>query len=277
MQSAAASANVRCGPRAVGNITSKPLSCGQPDAEQQRPRNSIRRKQQRASNWKGTCRFVNMATHCCSERIRTASPSRFPSSHALRITMNRRPLLSVWLPLSVLLSIVAASPGWCADATAVPPRWDLEQLGKAPQEFPAPEVTAPEVQSLFYEGLAYQGKPTRVFAYYAARRGQRREKSARDGPDPRRRRNRLRRLGPPVDQPRLCGHLHGPLRLRAGAQRGPKARLEAPRSRRPAGLGRLRPDRRAPGDQWTYHAVADVMLAHSLLRGRPEVDASGSA
>ena len=26
-------------------------------------------------------------------------------------------------------------------------------------------------------------------------------------------------------------------------------------------------------DQWTYHAVADVILAHSLLRSLPEVDA----
>ncbi|WP_165245628.1 alpha/beta hydrolase family protein [Paludisphaera soli] len=28
----------------------------------------------------------------------------------------------------------------------------------------------------------------------------------------------------------------------------------------------------APEDQWTYHAVADVILAHSLLRSLPEVD-----
>jgi len=27
-------------------------------------------------------------------------------------------------------------------------------------------------------------------------------------------------------------------------------------------------------DQWTYHAVADVLLGHSLLRSFPEVDAS---
>jgi len=39
---------------------------------------------------------------------------------------------------------------------------------------------------------------------------------------------------------------------------------------------KCRPFRRselADKDQWTYHAVADVLLAHSLVRSFPEVDA----
>jgi pimeloyl-ACP methyl ester carboxylesterase len=32
-----------------------------------------------------------------------------------------------------------------------------------------------------------------------------------------------------------------------------------------------------PGDQWTYHAVANVILAHSLIRSFPEVDARRTA
>ena len=44
------------------------------------------------------------------------------------------------------------------------------------------------------------------------------------------------------------------------------------RAGRPAGLGRPRPDRSPREDQWTYHAVADAILAHSLIRSLPEVD-----
>ena len=46
------------------------------------------------------------------------------------------------------------------------PHWDLAVLGKPPATYPAAEPTAKDVKSLFYEGLPFQGKPTRVFAYY---------------------------------------------------------------------------------------------------------------
>ena len=48
------------------------------------------------------------------------------------------------------------------------PHWDLAVLGKPPATYPAAEPTAKDVKSLFYEGLSFQGKPTRVFAYYGA-------------------------------------------------------------------------------------------------------------
>jgi dienelactone hydrolase len=41
----------------------------------------------------------------------------------------------------------------------------------------------------------------------------------------------------------------------------------------PAGWNVAEPADRAPHDQWPYQAVGDVMLAHSLLRAMPEVDA----
>ena len=189
--------------------------------------------------------------------------------------MNRRPRLSAWLPLSVLLSLVAASPGWCADATAVPPRWDLDRLGKAPQEFPAPEVTAPEVKSLFYEGPSYQGKPTRVFAYYAAPAGASAEKkvpamvlihggggTAFDG---------WVRLWTSRGYAAISMDLCGCLPVRNEGKQGGWKRHAAGG---PPGWGGFDQIDQPPADQWTYHAVADAVLAHSLLRGRPEIDAS---
>jgi len=189
--------------------------------------------------------------------------------------MNRRPRLFARLCLSVLFFLTAAGPGWCAEAGVVPPCWDLEQLGKAPREFPAPEVTAPEVQSLFYEGLPYQGKPTRVFAYYAAPAGASAEKkvpamvlihggggTAFDG---------WVRLwtsrGYAAISMDLCGCL--PIRNEPGKQ-GWKRHADGG----PPGWGGFDQIDQPATDQWTYHAVADALLAHSLLRARPEIDAS---
>lgn len=45
--------------------------------------------------------------------------------------------------------------------------WDLEVLYLEPRVFPCPEMSDGNVQALFYEGLPYQRKRTRVFAYYA--------------------------------------------------------------------------------------------------------------
>ena len=42
----------------------------------------------------------------------------------------------------------------------------------------------------------------------------------------------------------------------------------------PAGWGGLEQIDQPQTDQWAYHAVADVILAHSLIRSLPEVDAA---
>ena len=187
--------------------------------------------------------------------------------------MNCRRLPSAWLLVSVLLSLVSASSAWSADTTAAAPHWDLDRLGQAPREFPAPEVTAPDVRSLFYEGPSYQGKPTRVFAYYAAPAGASAEKkvpamvlvhggggTAFD---------RWVRLwtsrGYAAISMDLCGCL--PIR-KDPKKRGWKRHAAGG----PPGWGGFDQIDQPATEQWTYHAVADVLLAHSLLRSRPEID-----
>jgi cephalosporin-C deacetylase-like acetyl esterase len=60
----------------------------------------------------------------------------------------------------------------------------------------------------------------------------------------------------------LCGCL--PRKGKSGWERLPDGG--------PPGWGGFDQIDQPAGDQWTYHAVADVLLAHSLLRSYPEID-----
>ena len=50
--------------------------------------------------------------------------------------------------------------------------WDRTALYKTPQVFDAPEFATNDVKAIFYEGEPYQGRPTRVFGYYALPKGE---------------------------------------------------------------------------------------------------------
>jgi dienelactone hydrolase len=156
-----------------------------------------------------------------------------------------------------------------------PPRWDVAALGHSPKTYPAPEIVAPGVRSLFYDGPAFQGKPTRVFAFYAAPKTEPARKlpamvlvhggggTAFD---------RWVRLwndrGYAAIAMDLCGCL--PVRL---DPKDPKCRKwKRHEQGGPPGWGGFEAIDQPPQDQWTFHAVADIILAHSLLRGYAEVD-----
>ena len=160
--------------------------------------------------------------------------------------MQRRSLLTcVLLVLWILAgaSHLTAEPA-AKQAPSEPGGADVGHgpLSQPPRIFAAEGFSAQGVRALFYEGLPYRGKATRVLPGSASRRLTP-VRSAGDGPRPRRRRHGLRQLGPPVELARLCGDRHGYLRLRA---RRHLRQVGTPRRRRPARLGRLRPDRRAP-------------------------------
>lgn len=53
-----------------------------------------------------------------------------------------------------------------AGTTPVP--WDMEELYQVPGVTVANEFTVAGMQSFFYEGITYEGRPTRVYAYYKA-------------------------------------------------------------------------------------------------------------
>ncbi|MBN8218305.1 MAG: prolyl oligopeptidase family serine peptidase [Spirochaetes bacterium] len=154
-----------------------------------------------------------------------------------------------------------------------------EILRIVPKEYPAPGFEAPGVRALFYDGLPWNGKPTRVFAWLG-----------------------LPKLAPGERCPAMV-LVHGgggtafPDWVRLWNARGYAAIAmdtcggvpgwhETPWSRKPwprhphsgpAGWG-LDVESFAPelplDAQWPYHATAAVVLGHSLLRAVPGVDAS---
>lgn len=177
----------------------------------------------------------------------------------------REPLRSVALVLALLT--VCGMAG-AADPPVMP--WNLDALSKAPKEYPAPGFDEKGVRALFYDGLAFQGKPTRVFAWYGVPEGKEGAK-----------------------YPAMV-LVHGGggtafaewVRLWTGrgyaaiamdtcgcVPKGKYSDWERHPDGGPAGWGDFEHADAPPEEQWSYHAVADVVLAHSLIRSFPEVDA----
>jgi dienelactone hydrolase len=147
--------------------------------------------------------------------------------------------------------------------------WDLKALSKAPTTHPAEGFSAKGVKAVFFDALAWKGKPTRVFAWIG-----------------------LPEVKPGGKVPGMV-LVHGGggtafdewVRLwtargyaaismdtcgcTAGGTDGKRPRHEMGG---PPGWGGFDRIDDPVEDQWTYHAVADVVLAHSLLRSLPEVD-----
>ncbi len=156
------------------------------------------------------------------------------------------------------------------EETRVQIPWNMNDLVKPPQVFPAPGLEEEGVRAIFYEGLPWQGKPTRVFAYLGI-------------PE--------RAEGERVPGIVLVHGGGGTAMLRwvrlwvsrgyvaismdtCGATPG-EEHNKHPRHEwgGPPGWGGFDKVEEPVTDQWSYHAIADVILANSLLRSLPEVDA----
>jgi len=151
--------------------------------------------------------------------------------------------------------------------------WNLEVLSNPP-EYKWAE--GKEIRSLYYKGEPYRGKPTRVLAYYATPGSL---------------------AGDPSKDKNLAAIVlvHGgggkayPEWVKLWASRGYAAIAmdlsgndPQKNQRLPDGGPRQRDrDKFAAGlpntDMWTYHAVANVIRAHSLIRHFPEVDGERTA
>jgi len=152
--------------------------------------------------------------------------------------------------------------------------WDLAALSRAPRHEWA-DREAP-VRSLYYESVPYGGKSTRVFAYWATPGTLAGDTS-------------LDRDLPAVVLVHGGGGTAFPQWAKLWAERGYAAiamdLADRGADRKPLADGG--PDQSddtkfgkidAPvTEQWTYHAVADVILAHSLVRSFPSVDAKRTA
>jgi len=148
--------------------------------------------------------------------------------------------------------------------------WDLERLSETPEMYPAPGLEAKGIKSLFYDSLPWKDNPTRVFAWYGVPENKTDEKLPAmvlvhgGGGTAFAEWVRLwNGRGYAAIAMDLCGCV--PEGVDGGWSRHEFGG--------PAGWGgfdQLDWDRE---DQWTYHAVADAILACSLLSSFPEIDA----
>lgn len=182
-------------------------------------------------------------------------------------------VLGISLTFATLTTRAVDTPPAASKAPSDPtgPMWDVAALEKAPKTYPADPLRADGMKGIFFEGLPYQGKPTRVFAW----------------------------IGMPATEPgkRVPGivlvHGGGGTAFEAWVKlwtsRGYAAiafdacgsipvHIADPKKWQrhdaggPPGWGGWTQIDEPREDQWTYHAVADALLADSLLRSQPGVD-----
>jgi dienelactone hydrolase len=147
--------------------------------------------------------------------------------------------------------------------------WNMDELSKTPSIYPAPGFEEPGVKAFFYDGLPWKGNPTRNFAWYGV-------------PDHK-----------PGEKLPAMVLVHGgggtafAEWVRLWTSRGYAAIAMDNCGSVPGGEHANRPRHPFGGppgwggfdqldqpitDQWSYHAVADVILANTLLRSFPEID-----
>ena len=154
--------------------------------------------------------------------------------------------------------------------------WDTDSLYRVPQTYTVTDLAlkndSATIQSLFYEGESYRNQPTRVFAWYGW-------PEQTDEPVP------AMVLvhggggtafkswvetwidrGYAAIAMDTCGGI--PIR-----EENAKKKWRRHDHSGPNGWGDFENVAAPVTDQWTYHAVAAVIRAHSLLRSFPEVDA----
>jgi dienelactone hydrolase len=187
------------------------------------------------------------------------SPCPTNSRHTL-------PKPNTLLVVKVVLQVgLVLTLGWAGHGSP----WDMEVLSKAPEWKALERPRAEGVKAVTFSGPALRGKPTRVFAWLGIP---------------------LLREGQKVPAMVL---IHGgggtafDEWVRLWVDRGYAAiamdtcgqvpvgtygRWIHDEQGGPPGWGGLDQIQRPLQDQWTYHAVADAILAHSLIRSLPEVD-----
>ncbi len=195
-------------------------------------------------------------------------------------------------PFLILFVLCLLAPGYlqAADLIKPDPRlpettpWDLAALSKAPQ-FEWIDQKSP-VRTLVYEGLEYRGKPTKVFAYYASPEtlGLKDKPSARypgivlihggGGTAFREWAELWAKKGYAAIAMDLAGFQ--PVEGKNPNDRTSRTRLPegGPDQSHAEKFDAINSDK---SEHWCYHAPANAILAHSLIRSFPEVDKDRTA
>ncbi len=164
-----------------------------------------------------------------------------------------------------LTALMLAGPAMAGDMP-----WDVAKLMQAPRTEPADGFATNNVRAVFFEGLPWYGRPTRVFAYIGMPEHKSGEKvpamvlvHGGGGTAFAEWVELWNQRGYAAIAMDTCGSLPG----------GQHSKRPRDAKGGPPGWGGFEQGDEKPHDQWMYHAVADVILAHSLLRAQPDVDA----
>lgn len=180
------------------------------------------------------------------------------------------PLMRLMKRRLIVLAVFAAASVHLAAQTESP--WNLAELHAVPKFSPAPQYATNGIQAIFYESVPYQGRTTRVFAYLALPAG-----ASAQSPVPAmvlvhggggsafhswvKMWNERGYAAISMD---TCGCVSG-----GGYRNHPRHEHGGP-----AGWGDFNSIDKPMQEQWTYHAVAAVVRAHSLIRSLDGVDAA---
>ena len=159
---------------------------------------------------------------------------------------------------------------YCEDKQKIGP-WNLTELYKTPKWKKTDKAQKEGVSSLLYSSINFEGKAVEVFAYYSAPKG------------------KMPKGGWPAV---VCVHGGGGTAFDAWVKEwnkngfaaismdleghypigSHKKGREATENPGPSRVGVFHDFDKAIEQQWYYHAVAQIILAHSLIRSFPEVN-----
>ena len=171
-------------------------------------------------------------------------------------------------PAVWLLTVIAFTFCIAARADDSPLMQLSPEMLRAPATYPAPGFSAEGMKAIFYDGMPFKGKPTRVFAWIGIPKTKPGEKVPGivlvHGGGGTAFEEWIRlwvKRGYAAIAMDTCGTV----------PRGKYAHWERHDAGGPPG-NNVDSANEPMADQWNYHAVADVILAHSLLRSQPNVD-----
>lgn len=154
-----------------------------------------------------------------------------------------------------------------ARAAAAQSSWDFEALSKAPKSVAAEGFEVEGLKAIYYDGVPLKGEPTKVFAWVGVPKAEGKVPAM-----------VLVHGGGGTafsDWAKLWtsrGYAAIAMDLCGCVPRKAKSGWERHEQGAPPGWGGFGAIDAPDHDQWTWQAVGDILLAHSLLRSLPEVD-----
>ncbi|MDQ1328134.1 MAG: hypothetical protein QG641_1419, partial [Candidatus Poribacteria bacterium] len=145
--------------------------------------------------------------------------------------------------------------------------WNLSALSRVPEVYPASDFEVPGVKAIYYDGLKWKGNPTRVFAWYGVPESDEKLPAM-----------VLIHCGGGtafaewVQLWNSRGYVAIAMDLCGCVPKGEYGNWNHHEFGGPPGWGGFEQIDWDVEDQWAYHAIADIILANTLISSFPEID-----